>query len=216
MRFHAVLADRELVADLAVAVALTDMGDDHPLALGQLRCSCVNRHAPPRKCIPERVHPQPRMSTGRRCPSGHFHEPAADRTIPFVERPLKGVVAADPWSVLVVESDDAVRATVVEGLRDSGILVEATDGADRINGWRGDVIVTDTFTSPYNTESVVAYLKDLRSRYAAGLVVLTGHNGASVAAAQLPADAVVMKPFDLDELVRVVTAVARDRRQITA
>src|SRR5687767_459288 len=156
------------------------------------------------------------MSTGRGCPSRHFHEVAAHATIPFVERLPTRMVAADPWSVLVVESDDAVRATVVEGLRDSGMLVESTDGVDRINGWRGDVIVTDTFTSPYHTESVVAYLKDLRSRYAAGLVVLTAHNGASVAAAQLPADAVVMKPFDLDELVRVVTAVARDRRQITA
>ena len=126
------------------------------------------------------------------------------------------MVAADPCSVLVVESDDAIRATVVEGLRDSGILVEAVDGADRINGWSGDVIVTDTFTSPYYTEAVVAYLKDLRSRYAAGLVVLTAHNGASVDAPLLPADAVVMKPFDLDDLLRVVTAIARDRRQNTA
>jgi CheY-like chemotaxis protein len=156
------------------------------------------------------------MSTDRGCPSRHFHEPAADATIPVVETLLAGTVAADPWSVLVVESDDAVRATVVEALRDSGILVEAIDGADRINGWRGDVIVTDTFTSPYHTEAVVAYLKDLRSRYAAGLVVLTAHNGASLAASELPADAVVMKPFDLDDLIRVVTAVARDRRQNTA
>jgi CheY-like chemotaxis protein len=137
-------------------------------------------------------------------------------TIPFVERPMRGTVATDPWSVLVVESDDAVRATVVEAMRDSGLVVEAIDGADRIDGWHGDVIVTDTFTSPYYTEALVAYLKDLRSRYAAGLVVLTGHTGASEDAAQLPADAVVMKPFDLDELVRVVTAVARERRQNTA
>jgi CheY-like chemotaxis protein len=156
------------------------------------------------------------MTTDRGCPSRHFHEPAGNATIPFVERLLAGTVAADPWSVLVVESDDAVRATVVEALRDSGILVEAIDGADRINGWRGDVIVTDTFTSPYHTEAVVAYLKDLRSRYAAGLVVLTAHNGASVAASELPADAVVMKPFDLDDLIRVVTAVARERRQNAA
>jgi CheY-like chemotaxis protein len=156
------------------------------------------------------------MSTDRGCPCRHFHKRAADATIPLVERLLTGAVAADPWSVLVVESDDAVRATVVEALRDSGILVEAIDGADRINGWRGDVIVTDTFTSPYHTEAVVAYLKDLRSRYGAGLVVLTAHNGASVAASELPADAVVMKPFDLDDLIRVVTAVARDTRRNTA
>lgn len=133
--------------------------------------------------------------------------------MPLVERPVAGTIAGGPWSVLVVENDDAVRTTVVEGLRDSGLLVEAITGADGIDGWRGDVIVTDSFAMPYRTEEVVAYLKDLRSRFAAGLVVLTGHNGASVDAAQLPADAVVMKPFDLEDLIAVVTAVARDRHQ---
>lgn len=158
------------------------------------------------------------MSTERGSSSQHFRGLARDATIPgvessFVERHVTGTIGTDPWSVLVVENDDAVRTTVVEGLRDSGLLVEATTGADRINSWRGDVIVTDTFAMPYRTEEVVAYLNELRARYAAGLVVLTGHNGASTDAAQLPADAVVMKPFDLDDLIAVVTEVARERRQ---
>ena len=119
----------------------------------------------------------------------------------------------DQWSVLVVENDDDIRATLVEGLRDSGLVVVGADAAgSAIDGWRGDVIVTDTFASPYRTESVVAYLNGLRSRFAAGLVVLTGHNGAAVDAAQLPADAVVMKPFDLGDLIGVIETVARDRR----
>ena len=115
--------------------------------------------------------------------------------------------------MLVVESDDAVRATVAEGLRDSGLLVKAMKDVDGIGGWSGDVIVTDTFATPYRTEAVVAYLKGLRSRFTAGLVVLTGHNGASADIAQLPADAVVLKPYDLEDLVAVVISVARDRRQ---
>lgn len=115
--------------------------------------------------------------------------------------------------MLVLESDDAVRATVAEGLRDSGLLVETMSGVDGIDGWRGDVIVTDTFATPYRTEAVVAYLKALRSRFTAALVVLTGHDAASADIAQLPADAVVLKPYDLEDLVAVVTAVARDRRQ---
>ena len=118
------------------------------------------------------------------------------------------------WSVLVVEDDEAVRSTVVEGLRDAGLLVEAVDRADRINGWRGDVIVTDTFAKPYRTEAVVAYLTDLRSRYTSAVVVLSGHHGAAADAGQLPADAVVMKPFDLDDLVGVVTGVAGRRRAV--
>ena len=44
MRLHAVFADLELVTDLAVAEALPHMGDDQPLALGQLRRARVNRH----------------------------------------------------------------------------------------------------------------------------------------------------------------------------
>jgi CheY-like chemotaxis protein len=119
----------------------------------------------------------------------------------------------DRWSVLVVENDDDIRATLVESLRDFGLVVEgANDAGTAIDGWRGDVIVTDTFASPYCTEAVVAYLTRLRSRFAAGLVVLTGHNGAAVDAAQLPADAVVMKPFDLGDLIGVIATVARDRR----
>lgn len=123
------------------------------------------------------------------------------------------MIAVDQWSVLVVENDDDIRATLVEGLRDSGLVVEGADAAGAaIDGWRGDVIVTDTFASPYCTEAVVSYLTKLRSRFAAGLVVLTGHNGAAVDAAQLPADAVVMKPFDLGNLIGVIEGVARDRR----
>jgi len=106
-----------------------------------------------------------------------------------------------------------IRSTLVEGLRDAGLVVEGAGAAGAtIDAWRGDVIVTDTFASPYRAEAVVTYLKELRSRFAAGLVVLTGHNGASADAAQLPADAVVMKPYDLDDLVGVIATVARARR----
>jgi DNA-binding NtrC family response regulator len=126
---------------------------------------------------------------------------------------LGEVIAVDRWSVLVVEDDDDIRATLVEGLRDAGLVVEGAGAAGAaVDAWHGDVIVTDTFASPYRTEPVVAYLTELRSRFAAGLVVLTGHNGAAVDAAQLPADAVVMKPFDLGDLIRVIATVARERR----
>jgi DNA-binding NtrC family response regulator len=125
----------------------------------------------------------------------------------------EAVIGVDRWSVLVVENDDDIRATLVDGLRDSGLIVEdAAAAGTAIDGWRGDVIVTDTFASPYRTEAVAAYLNELRSRFAAGLVVLTGHSGAAVDAAQLPADAVVMKPFDLGDLLGVIATVARGRR----
>lgn len=150
------------------------------------------------------------MSTDEDAHLGTFHGPAANATILCVES-VTGMIGTVAWSVLVVEDDEAVRSTVVEGLRDAGLVVEAVDGADRIDGWRGDVIVTDTFASPYRTEAVVAYLTDLRSRYSSGVVVLSGHNGAAADAAELPADAVVMKPFDLDDLIGVVTGVAQKR-----
>jgi hypothetical protein len=49
---HAVLADRELFADLPVAVTLTHMGDDHALALRELRRACVNYQ----QSLPESVY----------------------------------------------------------------------------------------------------------------------------------------------------------------
>ena len=126
------------------------------------------------------------------------------------------MIAMDGWSVLVVENDEAVRSTLLEGLRDAGLVVEGAAGVGAFNGWRGDVIVTDTFASPYRTGEVAAYLTDLRSRHAAGLVVLSGHAQAATDADQLPADAVVMKPYDLDHLVGVIAAVARKRRSPNA
>jgi CheY-like chemotaxis protein len=123
------------------------------------------------------------------------------------------VNTVDRWSVLVVENDDDIRATLVEGLRDSGLVVKGAGAAGAaIDGWRGDVIVTDSFANPYRTEALVAYLTELRCRFAAGLIVLTGHNGAAADAALLPADAVIMKPFDLGDLIGVIATVARDRR----
>lgn len=113
--------------------------------------------------------------------------------------------------MLVIESDEPVRQTVVEGLRDCGIVVEGIDDAGRIDRWRGDVIITDTFTSPYSAEALTAYLRDLRGRCAAGLIVLTAHDAAYTDAARLPADAVIMKPFDLEDLTATVTAIARGR-----
>src|SRR5688572_24670788 len=153
MRLHTVLADPELVADLAVAVALPNVGDDRPLALGQLWCSCLNRHRSSTK-----VYTRKSTAGVRGCQSyvgahlGTFTERPRPRRFSFVERPVTPTIAADPWSVLVVENDDAVRTTVVEGLRDSGLLVEAITGADRIDDWHGDVIVTDTFAMPRSEE----------------------------------------------------------------
>jgi len=150
----------------------------------------------------------------RRCPSQDFSGQTSETTIvQEMDGQGKVVITVDRLSVLVVENDDDIRATLVEGLRDSGLVVEdACAAGAAIDGWRGDVIVTDTFATPYRTESVAAYLNGLRSRFAAGLVVLTGHNGAAVDAKLLPADAVVMKPFDLGDLIGVIATVAREKR----
>ena len=148
------------------------------------------------------------MSIERACSTQDFRERASEATIGPV-----GTMTVDRWAVLIVEDDDALRGTLVESLRDCGLQVEAARAADAsIDAWRGDVIVTDTFASPYNTKAVVAYLSELRSRFEAGIVVLSGHNGVARDGAQLPADAVVMKPFDLDRLLAVIATVAGNRQ----
>jgi DNA-binding response OmpR family regulator len=132
--------------------------------------------------------------------------------MPSVDATLReGGIAVDRWGVLVVESDGAVRGTLVEGLSDAGLMVEASAAADAsIDEWRGDVIVTDTFASPYRIDAAVAYLNELRSRFAVPVIVLTGHSEAGADADRLPADAVIMKPFDLDDLVEVIRRVVRN------
>jgi two-component system, OmpR family, response regulator len=114
-----------------------------------------------------------------------------------------------PSRIAVVENDVQTRELLVEVLRDAGFVVEAADDPKALpRSWRGDVILTDTFGTPYRTANAQSVVRRLRDRHHAAIVVLSGHAAAKADEARLGADAVVTKPFDIEELVAIIRSVA--------
>ena len=119
-------------------------------------------------------------------------------------------------TVLLVEDEAAVRATVADRLRDMGCTVlEAGDGAEALRLLRScdrvDVLVTDVgLPGGLNGRQVADAARDGRP----GLPVLfiTGYAGAVLEEALAPGMAMVGKPFALDALAAQVGAMLASGR----
>jgi DNA-binding response OmpR family regulator len=110
--------------------------------------------------------------------------------------------------VAVLESDGETRMLLIEVLSDAGFVVDAAAHPSALpDWWRGDVIVTDTFQMPYHPGNAENVVRSLRARHHAAVVVVSGHSEVRVDAVDLGADAVVLKPFDIDELVATIRRV---------
>jgi DNA-binding response OmpR family regulator len=121
---------------------------------------------------------------------------------------------ADPYRVAVVESDADVRSMLAEVLGESAFeVIVVADRRSLPASWRGDVIITDTFRSAYRVHDAVALVRGLRARYGASIIVLTGHSEIMADADEIAADAVVMKPFELESFVALIGTLARGARQ---
>jgi len=109
------------------------------------------------------------------------------------------------FQVAVIEDDDAIRALVHDVLSDAGFEVEAVaDPVLLAAGWRGDVILTDAISRSYSVAITRSAVSELRRRFSAPVVVMSAHAEIVRDRALLGADDVLMKPFELDDLVRVV------------
>jgi DNA-binding response OmpR family regulator len=117
--------------------------------------------------------------------------------------------ASSATRVAVLESDDETRMLLIEVLRDAGFIVVAAAHPSVLpEWWRGEVIVTDTFEMPYHLGGAENVVRSLRARHHAAVVIVSGHAEVKVDAVELGADAVVIKPFDIDELVATIRRVS--------
>jgi DNA-binding response OmpR family regulator len=111
--------------------------------------------------------------------------------------------------VVVLEHEAVLRELVVDILRAAGMDAQGADNAgDLPTGWRGGVIVSDTFSSPYRVADVARHIAELRERHRATVLLLTGHSQVVRDEREIGADAIVLKPFDVDEFVSVVESLA--------
>lgn len=133
---------------------------------------------------------------------------------PACVMPETGAMAHPSTRILVVEDDALLRAIVAEVLRDDGYVVEeAGDGRAALEAMRRapDAVVLDLHMPHLDGLGFIRALRDRAQGCRVPLVVLSGATRADEAAAQLGADALVRKPFDLDDLLGAVGRLSHAR-----
>jgi CheY-like chemotaxis protein len=112
--------------------------------------------------------------------------------------------------ILIVEDDMAIRATLADFLSGEGYLVdEAADGHEglaRLQSRRPDLILLDLHMPGMGGRS---FLERLRGAEACRGIPVLLMTGTSLSASQVPGvDAVLEKPFHLEDLVAAVQRLA--------
>jgi CheY-like chemotaxis protein len=108
--------------------------------------------------------------------------------------------------VLVLDDDLTVADLIRVVLEDAGYDVAASHSASELPDGPFACVVTDLLTILlYDMEAAREYLLRLGDRYPqVPLIVVTGHAEAQRDTARLGARRVIVKPFDVDRLVRAV------------
>ena len=112
--------------------------------------------------------------------------------------------------VLVIDDDPAIVEVLRTVLEDAGFAVIAAASIDRVPaGTKADCVVADLVgVSSYSLETARAALRPVRARFAdAPLIVATAHRVAVHDRDELGVAALLAKPFDVDEAVRLVQSV---------
>jgi CheY-like chemotaxis protein len=121
--------------------------------------------------------------------------------------------------LLVVDDEPTIRDLIADVLRESGYQVQtAANGAQALQFMRREVpraIVLDLMMPQIDGNAFVE-LKRLNPRFAAIPVLLvTATFGAQEAAERLGAQACLTKPFELDDLVKLVDGLVSDAASMT-
>src|SRR5262245_61029784 len=119
-------------------------------------------------------------------------------------------------SILVVDDEAGVRASLSGVLRDEGYTVEAVESGevalDRVNGRSYDVILLDIWLPGMDGLATLEQLRD--RRIAAEVIMISGHASveAAVRATKLGAFDFIEKPLALEKTVLAVRNALRQRQ----
>ena len=118
------------------------------------------------------------------------------------------MTGANPPTILVADDDDSVRTVLGHALRRAGYGVRSTDRIETLWHWvsegAGDLVVTDVVLPDGDGLDLIPRIRDRRSDLK--IIVISAHKTLMTAlrAAEQGAFEYLPKPFDLDELLRVV------------
>jgi CheY-like chemotaxis protein len=110
---------------------------------------------------------------------------------------------ADAGAILVIDDDAGIREALADYLRSEGFRVDlAADGAEgleRLRAARPDVILVDQFMPGMDGGKFLERLRADPVQRALPVVLMSGARAAGAAASA--ADLVLLKPFELEELL---------------
>lgn len=116
-------------------------------------------------------------------------------------------------TVLVIDDDEVIAELLQSVLAEGGHDATAVPSLDHARPAHIDLVVTDLISaSPYTLAGASAWVAEVRRRLpGVPVVVCTAHRAASGDWADMGADAVLTKPFDLEELLTIVRRLVPDR-----
>ncbi len=133
-------------------------------------------------------------------------------SLPFAAR-LSTVSLSE--TILVIEDDNSVRDMIVELLSDEGYLVvAAADGLEAlqlVEGARPCVLLLDMMMPGMDGASFISAYHALPGPHASIVIMsASGQSGSDEWLQEIGADALVAKPFDVAQLLHIVSVYAAD------
>ena len=112
--------------------------------------------------------------------------------------------------VLVIDDDPAIAELLHSVLLEGGHEPEAVTSLDGFGTNGLQVVIADLLTcDTYRVEAAAAWVAEIRRRVpGVPVVVCTAHRRAALDREAIGADAVITKPFDVDDLLSLVDRLA--------
>ena len=112
--------------------------------------------------------------------------------------------------ILIIEDDRAIRDLFREVLGDEGYELVFVDGLEQAKDTAPDLVITDLVDAhPFKGALARAWVARVKRRYpATPIIVCTAYEQATEEVDRLGADAVLIKPFNIEALVETVTRIA--------